>query len=371
MTRNGRARGLVAAAVLVAAAGNAAAAGFHALGLPGAQLAALSADGCLAAGLVSGGQAGFRWRVGTGVETLDGAISVRALSASGRYAAGSSLDAERREVASYWDADGRLHRLGGAAGVDSISVVSQAFGVTDEPRIVGSVGNAAAAFVWTRADGLRLLEGPEGALAARAEGLADDGTTIYGWAEAPGGRRRGVLWSAGAPRFLPDRPDLAVREISAASRSARILLGAAGDASAFRWNVETGAVAVDAAVPAQAVHLLSSSEDGRLAVGSRGQGNERVAVVWSVNGGVQPLDRWIAARDIALPPGWRLGAATAISGDGQRIGGWGQHDGRFDSFVLDLAGEPARPACAPSGQGLSSVPGPAPPQPIQGGTTEP
>ncbi len=347
MTRKGRARGLAvaAASALLAGAGNAPAAGFHALGVPGAQIAALSADGCLAAGLVSGGEAGFRWRIGTGVQTLEGAISVRALSASGRYAAGSSLDAERREVASYWDADGRLHRLGGAPEVDAISVVSQAFGVTDEPRIVGSVGNAARAFVWTQAAGLRLLEAPEAAVAARAEGIGDDGAAIYGWIETKADGRRGVLWSDGTSRFLRDRENRAVREISAGSHAARILLGAVDDVAAFRWSAEEGASRVAAPASAQAVRLLSSSEDGRLAVGSSGQGNERRAIVWSAADGVQPLDRWIAARGASAPAGWRLGAATAVSADGRRIAGWGQHDGRFDSFVVDLAEKAAAPAC--------------------------
>ncbi len=318
------------------------AAEFAALGLPGSQLAALSADGCTAAGGISGGEAGFRWSVGGGVQKLEAAISVRALSASGRYAAGSSLDAERREVASYWDADGRLHRLGGAPGVDAISVVSQAFGVTDAQQVVGSVGNAAAAFAWTPADGLRLLDAG-GAAAARAEGVSDDGTLVYGWSESADGHRRGVRWSSGAARPLRGDDARDVREIAAASRSAGVLLGLAEDArggvSAYRWSADRGVVAPPPFEPARFVRLLASSEDGRLVVGSAGQGDERRAIVWSAADGVQFLDRWLAARGVAVPPGWRLGAATAIAADGRRIGGWGLRDGRFDSFVLDLGAD--------------------------------
>lgn len=315
------------------------AAGFVALGLSGSQLAALSADGCVAAGNISGGEAGFRWSVGGGVQRLEAAISVRALSASGRYAAGSSLDAEQREVASYWDAEGRLHRIGGAPGVDAISVVSQAFGVTDAEQVVGSLGNAAAAFAWTPAGGLRLL-GSAGAAAARAEGVSDDGSLVYGWSEASDGRRRGLLWAAGAARPLRDHEGREVREIAAASRSARVLLGLADDPhgrpTAYRWSADHGVVAPAPFEPARFVRLLASSEDGRLVVGSAGQGDERRAVVWNGSGAPQILEGWLAARGVAVPPGWRLGAATAIAADGRRIGGWGLRDGRFDSFVLDV-----------------------------------
>lgn len=339
--RRTRARRCAAALALlgIAATVPGRAAGFVALGLPGSRLAALSADGCVAAGDISGGEAGFRWSIGGGMQRLEAAISVRALSASGRYAAGSSLDAERREVASYWDAEGRLHRIGGAPGVDAISVVSQAFGVTDAERVVGSVGNAAAAFAWTPADGLRLLDAG-GAAAARAEGISDDGALVYGWSETADGRRRAMLWSADAARALRGNDARDVREIAAASRSARVLLGLADDSrggvTAVRWSADRGLVAPAPSEPGRFVRLLASSEDGRLVVGSAGQGDERHAIVWNGSDAPQILERWLAARGITVPPGWRLAAATAIAADGRRVGGWGLRDGRFDSFVLDL-----------------------------------
>jgi uncharacterized membrane protein len=349
--RKTRARRYATAVALlgIAAAMPGGAAEFVALGLPGAQLAALSADGCIAAGGISDGEHGFRWTVGGDVQRLASAISVRALSASGRYAAGSSLDAERREVATYWDAAGQVHRLGGAPGVDAISVVSQAFGVTDAGQVVGSVGNAAAAFAWTAAGGLRLLDAG-GATAARAEGVGDDGAVIYGWSEGVDGRRRGLLWSAGTMRVLPGEDAREVREIAAASRSARVLLGMAADGrgglSAYRWSAPHGFVVPPPPAPARSVRLLASSEDGRIVVGSAGQGDERRAIVWSEGDGVRFLDLWLAARGVAVPPGWRLGAATAVAADGRRIGGWGLRDGRFDSFVLDLRdGGPASAGC--------------------------
>src|SRR5690606_39619579 len=110
---------------------------------PGSQLVALSRDGCVAAGSLVGGEAGgFRWLEQGGIEPLRNAATVRGLSASGRYVAGSLLDEQARQVAAYWDAGGRPHRLGTLAGSVSIGQVSEAFGITDEPRIVGSARRA-------------------------------------------------------------------------------------------------------------------------------------------------------------------------------------------------------------------------------------
>ncbi|MDC8014856.1 hypothetical protein [Tahibacter soli] len=311
------------------------AAAFTPLGLPGSRLAALSADGCVAAGNVADG-GGFRWSVGGAVVRLDAAISVRALSASGRYAAGSSLDAERREVASWWDADGRVHRLGGAAGVDAISVVSQAFGVTDEPRVVGGVGDAASAFVWTPRTGLAVLPAPQ-AGAARAHGVSDDGAIVYGWSETPTGERRGTVWSRGVPRALADGGGREVREVIAANRTGSVLVGVLGADAAYRWSEATGIVPLPAA---DAPQWFGASDDGRVLVGSAGRGDARRATVWTQESGAQPLAAWLAARGAALPRDWRAHAVTAVSGDGTRVGGWGTHEGRFDSFVLDTAASP-------------------------------
>jgi len=94
----------------------AAAGEFRALSLPGSQLGALSADGRAAAGGVIGAASGgFRWQEGEAPRLLERAVSVRAMSASGRHVAGSSLDAQLREVATWWDVDGTVHPLGGLA----------------------------------------------------------------------------------------------------------------------------------------------------------------------------------------------------------------------------------------------------------------
>jgi len=311
---------------------------FVALKMPGSQLIALSHDGLTAAGaLIGSGSGGFRWSASKGLEALTGAISVQGLSASGRYVAGSSLDADQREVASYWNDEGRITRLGGLPGSAWQSgMLSIASGVSDEPRVVGSARDAAqrtVAFEWSPARGMQPLALPPLVNVARAAGISDDGRRIFGWIEK-GGARHGVIWNDGAPKVMGG-------ELMGASRDLHVLLGLA-DAEGrmgmvYRWS---DSVRGEPLSPPRGLRaplwLYASSDDGSVFVGSAGTGAARTAVIWTADTGFLPLGRLLSERGIAVPPDWALTAATAVSGDGLRIGGWGQRGGYFDSFVVDV-----------------------------------
>lgn len=330
-------------------------AGFTALGMPGSQLLALSRDGRAGAGsLVGASSGGFRWSEAHGIQSLPGAMSVRGMSASGRYVAGSSIDAEQREVASYWNADGQLVRIGGLPDTTwQGGLVSVAFGISDEPRVVGFANDPeqhSMAFEWTADRGMHALPLPADAKAAHAGGLSDDGRHVYGWVESASGSRRGVVWHDGAPTVLASG-SAAAGEVLGGNRDLTVLLGidvppGAVDL-AYRWRADAG---VQPLKPAAALpsppRLFVSSDDGHVLAGSAGSGANRVALVWTQSTGLRPLRRWLAERGVAVPDGWTLAAATGISGDGRRIGGWGQHDGHFDSFVVDLPDAPPAASAA-------------------------
>jgi hypothetical protein len=347
----------IACAGLTLAPACVAAAGFTALGAAGSQLMTLSRDGRSGAGsLVGGDTGGFRWSEAGVVRSLPNAISVQGMSASGRYVVGSSLDAEQREVATYWNADGTLVRLGGLHGVAWQSgVVSIALGVSDEPRVVGIVtdpNQRVVAFEWSADRGMRELPLPADAKSARASGISEDGRRAYGWVEPATGPRRGVLWNDGAPQWLALPDDAAAGEVLGGNRDLSVLLGvdrAAGESghAVYRWRADIDAQRLKLPAPhPPPLQLFASSDDGRLLAGSAGTGGARTAMVWTPQAGLQPLERLLAERGIAVPAGWTLSAATGISGDGRRIGGWGIHAGRFDSFVVDLP-EAAASARAP------------------------
>jgi len=319
-------------------------AGFHALSLPGSQLAALSADGRSAAGgLVGGAGGGFRWREGESAEVLSGAMSVRAISPNGRYVAGSSLDADQHEVATFWDADGVAHPVGGLPGADArAGVLSIAYGVTDQPRVVGTAVNAqreSTAFSWAAGDGLHALV--SGAAGSGAVGISSDGRRIFGWSERADTARHGVLWNQGRVCCSVET-GASPNELVGANRSVTLLLGFTRDGLdgevPYRWMPDAAATHVPIAVASAAgpIRFTAGSDDARLLVGAAGSGAQRGAVVWTEHGGVERLDAFLADRGIAVPVDWTLSAATAVSADGHRLAGFGLDRGRFDSFVIDL-----------------------------------
>ncbi|MFC4822014.1 hypothetical protein [Dokdonella ginsengisoli] len=359
---------LLAAALMPRPATSAA---FLALDLPGSQLAALSADGCVAAGGVLGARpSGFRWSAAHGAESLDAAITVHALSPSGDYAAGSTLDAMQREVASYWDGAGTLHRLAAMPGLATIGAVSQAHAITDAPHVVGSArrnDRLRIAFDWSDTTGMRALD-PVRAEETRAIAISPDGRRIGGW-ERIGDRVRPLHWRDG--RLLADASDTEPGEILGASRDAETLVGWIAANGSYLVHRDAGIRRLGRDPP---VRLRAGSDDGRVLAGERGSGDEREAWLWLQAEGFVSLRDWLARHAAALPPDWRPLALTAVSADGRRVGGWGRRDGdRLDSFIVDLGGASCDPASHPQAafrataadharrQGHAASPGPHPP----------
>lgn len=344
------------APILVAfASAHAFAGGFHALSLPGSQLAALSADGKVAAGGLAGGASGgFRWREGEPAETLVGAMSVRAISASGRYLAGSSLDKHGIEVATWWSADGAAHAIGGLADSDArAGVLSIAYGITDDLKVVGTATDArhaSVAFSWTPAAGIEVLDRQAGA--SGATGISRDGHRVFGWHGRADIKREGVLWCDD----WPSRRHVASgnwSDLLGANRDATVIFGieqdAAGHEVPFAWTPDrapprSSFPAIDRGTP---LRLVASSDDGAIAAGSIGNGAQRTAVVWTSTAGIEHLDAYAQRHGVDIPEGWKLVAATALSSDGRHVGGHGLRDGRFDSFVIELPHPPERALAHP------------------------
>lgn len=278
------------AAVVLLASLAASDARFVALDLPGSQLTALSADGEAAAGSLSGDRnGGFRWQAGRGAKALPDAISVHAISPDGRYVAGSSLDGDQIEVASWWDRDGGAHRLDGAA------------------RILG-LGRAPTA-AYAIDDDLHL------------DGATIDSVTHFLW----------------APGLEPRRDERAhdTAPLPACSGHHAPIDPPAGLTAPLRF--------------------VAASADGGLWIGNSGSGAQRRAVVWPGAGPVQPLDIYLRSHGVAVPEGWTLVAATAIDPPARHIGGFGLHDGHFDSFIAALPASTAVACTARTSTGPRST----------------
>jgi len=320
------------------------AAGFVAIDLPGAQLNALSANGRSASGSVVGGASGgFRWDENGREHELRDAVSAQGISASGRYVVGSALDAQQREVAAYWDNDSDARLLGGLAGaVARKGVLSIGLAIDDDLDVAGSANTRddhRVAFDWRVGHGMHRLPTLDEDDSGSVLSLGQPSGRVLGWSGHSAAARRNVSWLAGSVHAL-DEP-LGSAELTGGSRDATILLGLSlrkPSQEAFRWTQASGMqplLQATSALP-QPVRFNASSDDGRILAGSAGRGAQRVAVVWTAAHGAEPLDAWLVRCGIAVPPGWILIATTAISADGDRIGGYGLHAGHFQSFIIDL-----------------------------------
>lgn len=327
------------------------AASFQTLDLPGSRLTALSADGCVAAGVVPGGKpAGFRWSAAHGARPLDSATAVHALSPGGDYAAGATLDAQQREVATWWDTAGKPHRVAPLPGLATIGSISQAHAITDERWVVGSArrnDGARVAFSWTTTRGMHLLPLTGDVVDTRAIAISADGRDVAGWGHEDG-RVRPLHWHDGRP--LPTTATTERGEILGAGRDGRILIGLFDGYGITLIDRDTGPRPIASGTT---IRLHASSDDGTLLVGDGGHGDERDAWVWTAAEGLVPLRDWLARRGTPLAADWHPLALTAVSADGRRLGGWGRRsDNRLDSFVVDLGGT----ACDQSGNAGSRSP---------------
>ena len=317
------------------------AAGFVPIDLPGAQLNALSADGRVASGSVVGSvSGGFRRDESGRVYALPDAVSAQGISASGRYVVGSALDAQQREVAAYWDEDGHARLLGGLPGaVARAGVLSLGFAIDDDLHVAGSANTLddhRVAFEWRPGEGMHRLAPLEGDDRAGVLGIGSGAGHVIGWSGRAAGTRRNVIWAARSARAL-DEP-LGTAELTGASRDAGTLLGLSTQARPFRWTgrADVQPLLQETATLPQPVRFGASSDDGQTLAGSAGSGAQRLAVIWTAPRGAERLDARLARSGVAVPPGWTLIAATAVSADGMRIGGYGLHAGRFQSYLIDL-----------------------------------
>lgn len=330
------------------------AAAFVSLELPGSQAVAVSRDGCVVAGsLLGAGSGGFRWSAPRGTQRLEGAVAVQGLSPSGSYVAGSVLDDMQREIASYWDADGTVHTLVPMPDIETIGVISQAQAVTDEPRIVGSARRplrGSVAFEWTRAGGMRALPSLRGEASSRAVGISHDGRRIVGW-ERAAGVTRGMVWDNGRALPLDAAAGHTIPgEVLGTSHGGDVLVGVLNPSlldpgAPYRWR-EAGGMQVLPQPGEAALRFYASSDDGRVLVGGSGHGDRREPWLWLETSGAVTLQSLLQQHGIAIPQHWTPMMLTAVSGDGQRLAGWGKHAGVLDSFVIDLAPAGSAASCA-------------------------
>jgi len=373
---------ICAGVVFTLLAGQAAAGSFTEVGAAGAQLTSLSHNGRLAAGI--NGASAWRWNKDRGSVDMTGFIASNGMNSWGQPVAGAytatgdMADASAAIYYSNSDLVGGPVVIGAfpgsGGGFDQGS--GEAYGISDNGIAVGlayDATNNPIAFRWTAADGMTRLTVNRPDTFSRANGISRDGSVIYGWNDQNDGFRSGVIWVDGTPIDLVDGDGNPIGEALAASADGRVVVGSGyntvNGSEAWRWTQATGVqpIGLLASAPAKPgkrvptpakpvrseradarfapgpdgfgfaqAYAFAVSDNGNFVVGSSGSFPFREAIVWTPAAGMQHLSDYAAAHGVAIPAGWDLNTADAVSADGQTIAGWGFGPSSVGSFVIDL-----------------------------------
>jgi probable HAF family extracellular repeat protein len=326
---------------------------FTPLGVPGSIVTGISGNGKIVVGGVTViGPFGyyFRWTALGGLIPIGagpgGKISI---SRDGSTITADTTNDEQLGTAGIWLGLPRFYSIGGLPGGMPGGVndrfLSNNFGVSGDGSIVVGLGwinpGRAHAFRWDQSTGmvdLGSLDGKD----SRANAISADGTTIVGWDAAPNGYWRGAVWRNGKEMLLD--PSGLLGEAYAVNADGTVIVGTryGGGSHAYLWTVSgvTDLGILNRHGPnsnAEAAFATAVSDDGKVVVGFSGFGGERDAFIWTPSTGMVKLKECLQSKGATGLTGWILSAATAISGDGKVITGWGVSPRRvFESWVATL-----------------------------------
>ncbi len=205
------------------------------------------------------------------------------------------------------------------------------------------------ALLWTQADGfLALGDLPGGVYGSKAFAISGDGQTIVGQGEGPSGPEA-IRWTQ--PEGFVGLGDLPGGEFNstaqAASALGQVIVGRATSAlgsEAFRWTPLTGMVGIGD-LPGGGFDSGAEdvSDDGDVLVGWGTTKEGREAALWDPDIGMRSLSDLLKSDyglSVALS-GWRLEIASAVSGDGRTIAGWGLNPaGQYEAWRVQFVPEP-------------------------------
>jgi uncharacterized membrane protein len=230
---------------------------------------------------------------------------------------------------------------------------------SDGTIAVGDFIFGGGAFRWVRGQGTMLLGDAGGQISVSRDGAAIVGDVPHHGHLTAAIWRGGTTWkSLGGYAESQGCPDLSNAYAVSDGGKTVVGLGWGGcKASAFRWTKKTGMVTLGS-LDGQAsrandisadgsviVAALGVTDDGRVIVGFSG-GRHRDAFVWTSAMGMVRFEDYLKGLGVTGLRGWRLDTATAISGDGTTIAGWGYRpDGHVQSWIVkNLPPFPGTPA---------------------------
>ena len=313
------------------------------------QANAVSADGLMVVGSsqsASGKSRPFRWRAEEGMVDLGllhGGTTgkARAVSANGDFVVGDGDVQGSSSAVFRWSKSTGLVQLKAL----SDSTLCAVGGVSGDGNVVVGtclvVGNSA--FRWTESSGMVALGqfGGGSSRSSNALAISSDAGTVVGIGHPV--LTGAMIWHpAGEVSLLGTLPGDVSAAATAVSRNGGVVVGYSTDPSshqrAFRWTQQSGMVALPTTTD-QLYDVIASatSGDGQLVVGWGNMPTGETALVWDELHGMRRLDDVLIAEYQTKIEGWSLSRATAVSDDGRTITGFGiTPEGRTEAWIVSL-----------------------------------
>ncbi len=328
--------------------------GYHLLGvLPGSTASsatALSADGRYAAGSVGVGStssAPFVWseamgRNDFGLGEIPGArLSIPAgISDNGTTVVGE----QGNNNAFRWSGPGTFQFMGvlPSNGTQPDHDRSSARGVSGDGAII--VGASARrnsifgqAFRWTEATGMQPLGFTvPGHVYSEANAISRDGNVIVGMSQAANGRSDAFRWTAsGGMQALPLVADTTSAWAQGTNHDGSIISGFCDDFGVL-WRGTS--IQILQNPPFWACRGVTDlSDDGSVVLGVlRDAAQNLEPRIWTPLGGWQTPSVYFAAQGFPLPQGWEVSSVASLSADGRTFCGSAFANGRYEGFVLTI-----------------------------------
>jgi len=324
-------------------------------GYASSQASALSADGIVVAGTsatTAGNRQAFRWTAQQGMAGLGFLSGGSVSSATGASADGAVIvghgDASggsppTSSAGFRWTAATGLQRIAALPG-SALCSASDVSG--DGADVVGTCLQANnTAFRWTAAAGPVALAGvgPGSNQQGAATAISRDGSVVAGAGHPV--LTGAVIWLADGRatilgKLSGDVEGFATAISSDGSVVTGVSTGGDGTPHAFRWTQQGGMVDIGSGpggLPGTFAAVIS--DNGRVIVGWYESPSADVALMWDADHGWRALDSVLGLDYATQVPGWTLNRATAISGDGRTIAGFGTNPrGQTEAWVVNLPG---------------------------------
>jgi hypothetical protein len=237
------------------------------------------------------------------------------------------------------------------AGAPIYSDYTSTWGMTaDGSTIVGMQYFAEyqyRAFKWTEAGGYDMIGDVEPA-GNRPNGISNDGSVVYGWANLPAASRSPVIWVG--DEYIQIAPDQ-YGEANAASSTGEYVVGFAGT-EAFIWNSQTGTTFFSNTLNDDNISPLAVSDAGNIfgyTVGWPPFPDFRRGFVRMLSGEMMTFNDYALSRGMADAADWTFLSINGVTPDESKfIGSAITPEGQNVSFMIDFGAEIPNIVVAPA-----------------------